>query len=38
MKELLRIPQNRVEQINGFLTRENNPVIDRVVSIVEKYE
>ncbi|MFW6180836.1 MAG: hypothetical protein ACOC8N_03740 [Spirochaetota bacterium] len=37
MKEKLRIHQDALERINEFLLREDNPVIDELLEIVERF-
>jgi hypothetical protein len=37
MKENLRIDAGALEEVNDFLARGNNPVIDKLIGIVEKY-
>jgi len=37
MKKKLRIPSEVIDEINAFMTAPDNPVIDAVLEIVEKY-
>ena len=37
MEHSLAITMKLVERVNDFLTRRNNPVIDRIFEIIEKY-
>lgn len=37
MKEMLRIKESLLDQVNSFLTKKENPVVDKLVEIVEKH-
>ena len=37
MKEKLVIDSNMLNEVNKFLTKKSNPVIDEIIKIVDKY-